>query len=162
VEVHAEASVVVPRPLGDVFDFAVAPESQPLLLQASPPIPGVTSIEMLDGAVLETGARRRVQLSDGSTLREEVIALDRPRRHAYRWLDRPAFPLDWLVRSAIGDWTFSGDESRTRVDWSYTFTLTSPLAWPLASAVAWLFQRWMQQSLERIASAMPPAAAARA
>ena len=66
------------------------------------------------------------------------------------------------MRSAIGDWTFSGDESRTRVDWSYTFTLTSPLAWPLASAVAWLFQRWMQQSLERIASAMPPAAAARA
>ena len=158
MEVRAEASVVVTRPLGEVFDFAVAPESQPLLLRAAPPIPGVTGIEMLEGGVLETGARRRVRLSDGSTLREEVIALDRPRRHAYRWLDRPASPLDWLVRAAVGDWTFSGDEARTRVDWTYTFTLTSPLAWPLATAVAWLFQRWMQQSLERIAGAMPATA----
>jgi len=158
VEVRTEASIVVHRPIAEVFDFAVAPESQPLLLQAAAPIPGVAGIDMLDGAVLETGARRRVRLSDGSTLREEVIALDRPRRHAYRWLDAPASPLDWLVRAAVGDWTFSGDGDRTRVDWTYTFTLTSPLAWPLATAVAWLFGRWMQQSLDRI----PEALAARA
>lgn len=158
MEVHAEASVVVHRPIDEVFDFAVAPESQPLLLRAAPPIPGVTGIEMLDGAVLETGARRRVLLSDGSTLREEVIALERPRRHAYRWLDPPASPLDWLVRAAIGDWVFSGDGARTRIEWTYSFTLTSPLAWPLATAVAWLFGRWMQQSLDRI----PEALAARA
>jgi hypothetical protein len=154
VEILAEASVVVARAIDEVFDFAVAPASQPLVLRAAPPIPGVTGIEMLDGGVLETGARRRVTLSDGSTLREEVIALERPRRHAYRWVDPPASPLDWRVRAAQGDWQFSGDDARTRIDWTYTFTLTSPLAWPLASAVSWLFARWMQQSLDRIADAM--------
>jgi hypothetical protein len=159
VEILAEASVVVARPIDEVFDFAVALASQPLILRAAPPIPGVTGIELLDGAVLATGARRRVTLSDGSTLREEVIALDRPRRHAYRWIDPATSPLDWLVRSAQGDWRFSGDDARTRIDWTYTFVLTSPLAWPLATVVSWLFARWMQQSLDRIADAMPAARA---
>lgn len=154
MEIRTQASVVVDRPLEEVFDFAVAPESQPLLLCAAPPIPGVTGVEMLDGRTLETGAQRRVLLSDGSTLREEVVAFERPHRHRYRWLDPPAAPLHLLVSAAEGDWAFSGHGGRTRIDWTYTFTLTSPLAWPLASVVAWLFGRWMQQSLERVPKAM--------
>lgn len=150
MQVQTQASVVVERPVEAVFDFAVAPESQPLLLRAAPPIPGVTGIEMLDGRAPETGARRRVLLSDGSTLREEVVALERPHRHRYRWLDPPAAPLHLLVSAAEGDWVFSGHGERTRIDWTYTFTLTSPLLYPLALAVAWLFGRWMQQSLDRI------------
>jgi hypothetical protein len=83
-------------------------------------------------------------------LDEEIVAFDRPHRHRYRWLNRPAPPFSYLVSGGEGDWTFTADGASTRIVWSYTFELTSPLVLPLMLPVRALFRRWMQRGLERI------------
>jgi len=150
VQLEVHASRVIGAPTEKVFDFAVASENLPRILKVFGPIPGITSIEMLDGATLATGARRRVRMSDGSEIFEEVTALDRPRRHSYRWLNAPAPPFSLLVRRGEADWIFTASAQGTRIEWTYRFELTSPLAAPLAAVVMMLFKRWMQRGLERI------------
>jgi hypothetical protein len=150
VKLKVHASHVVGAPTEKVFDFAVASENLPRILRGLGPIPGITSIEMLDGAALAPGARRRVRMSDGSDILEEVTALDRPRRHSYRWLNAPAAPFSLLVRRAEADWIFTASAQGTRIEWTYRFELTSPLAAPLAALVMILFKRWMRRGLERI------------
>jgi len=150
VRIEVEAGVEVERPIADVFDFAVALDSFPRFVRALGPIPAIARVEVLDGRANEPGARRRVTMSDGSEVLEEVLVLDRPRRHAYRWISRPAAPLHLLVRGAEGEWRFAPTERGARVDWTYTFDLTTPLVWPLALATLQIFRLWMQRALDRL------------
>jgi uncharacterized protein YndB with AHSA1/START domain len=154
MEIRVAAAVRVRRPLEEVYDFAVAEASFPRIVHALGPIPGIARVEMLDGRVLERGARRRVTMTDGSEVLEEILDAERPRRHRYRWLDPPAAPFNLLVRSGEGDWRFAAADGGTRVEWTYTFDLTTPLVYPLAAAVLTLFRRWMQRALDRIDTAI--------
>lgn len=150
MQLEVRAAVAVERPPEEVFDFAVACESFPRILHRLGPIPAITHLEMLDGRPLETGARRRVELGDGSMLLELIVALERPTRHRYRWLGPPAAPFNLLVEVGEGDWIFSAHGTGTRIEWTYTFTLTTALVYPLAWLVLGLFRRWMQRGLDRI------------
>jgi hypothetical protein len=150
MQIRVAAAVEVERPPGEVYDFAVAEASFPRLVHALGPIPGIVRVEMEGGRPLERGAHRRVTMSDGSEVLEEVLDAERPRRHRYRWLRPPAPPFNLLVRTGEGDWRFSPAGGGTRVDWTYTFDLTSPLVYPLAAAALALFRRWMQRALDRI------------
>ncbi|HEY8515103.1 MAG TPA: SRPBCC family protein [Candidatus Binatia bacterium] len=150
MRIEVAAGVEVERPADEVFAFAVAPESFPRFVHALGPIPAIARIEVLDGRPNEPGARRRVTMSDGSEVLEEVLALDPPRRHAYRWISRPVAPLHLLVRGAEGEWRFAPTERGTHVNWTYTFDLTTPLVWPLAFATLQIFRLWMQRALDRL------------
>jgi hypothetical protein len=112
VKLEVSASRVIGAPTEKVFDFAVAAENLPRILVGFGPIPGIASIEMLDGAALATGAKRRVRMSDGSEIFEEVTALDRPRRHTYRFeLTSPlAAPLAAVVMILFKRWMQRGLE----------------------------------------------------
>ena len=152
MQIEVTATVDVDRPRDEAFDFAVACETFPRVLRKLGLIPAIEHVEMVDGQPLATGGQRRVRLGDGSEIRELVVALDRPLRHRYRWLDLPAAPFNLLVSGAEADWTF--DDTRdggTRIAWTYAFTLTTPLVYPLARLVLGLFRSWMQRGLDRIA-----------
>lgn len=155
MQIEVRAAIDVARPPEEVFDFAVACETFPRILHKLGPIPAITHLEMLDGRPLETGARRRVELGDGSVLLELIVALERPRRHRYRWLGPPAAPFNLLVRVGEGDWLFSPHDGGTRIAWTYTFDLTTPLVYPLARLVLGLFRRWMQRGLDQIREQLP-------
>jgi uncharacterized protein YndB with AHSA1/START domain len=148
--IEARATIDIPGPRERVFDVAVDAARLPEYMTRKGPIPAVTSVEMLDGRAPEAGARRLVTMSDRSRIIEEIVALERPTRHVYRWLDRPAFPFSLLVRGAEAEWTFSGADGTTRVDWTYRFDLTTPLVYPLGLAAGALFRRWMGNALERL------------
>jgi hypothetical protein len=148
LKVHAARDIGAPPE--KVFDFAVANENMPRIMQRFGPIPAVASVEVLDGAKLAAGVKRRVRMADQSEIIEEVLVLDRPRHHRYRWLTAPAPPFSLLVRSATGDWVFTASAKGTHLDVTYTFELTSPLAAPIAAAVLVLFKRWVQRGLSRI------------
>jgi hypothetical protein len=150
MEIATRTEQHVPLPPEAVFDRAVACETFPRILLPLGPIPGVARAEMVGGGEPKAGAQRRIELTDGSVMGEELLAFDRPRRHAYRWLDPPALPLSLLVRRGTGDWSFTPEAGGTRIAWSYRFELTSPLAWPLAALVALLFRRWMAQGLAEL------------
>jgi len=154
MQLAAHAEIEIARPVEPTFDFAVACESFPRVLLPLGPLPGVSGAQMLDGAAPKTGARRRILLSDGSSVIEELLALERPQRHRYRWTEPPRGALGWLVRQAEGDWRFAPSARGTRIVWDYRFELTSALAAPLALPIVWLFRRWMAGGLERVRQAL--------
>jgi hypothetical protein len=151
VQLKCYASIEVDAAPERVFDFATELASFPRMLLPLGPLPGIVSIEMLDGAAPARGARRVVRMSDKSEIFEQILDLDRPRRHRYRWLNAPAPPFSLLVARGEGDWLFSACARGTRIEWTYTFDLTSPLAAPFAMPVLALFRRWMQRGLARTA-----------
>jgi hypothetical protein len=155
VQIHTRASVVVPRPVEAVFDFATSPSSFPAFMKPRAPIPGVSAVNVDGDGVTRAGATRRVAMSDGSTMGEEVLEHERPRRHAYRWMNPPRLPFSLLVRGARAAWSFAPEGAGTRIDWSYSFELTTPLVYPLGALVVKLFQGWMLAGLRGIEGAMP-------
>jgi uncharacterized protein YndB with AHSA1/START domain len=147
MQLHTAATVSIDKPIEEVFDFAVDVANMPRLMQPLPPIPGVAGSELIDARELRTGVKRRVTMTDGSTVLEEVLDLTRPHRHRYRWLDKPAFPFSLLVRGAEARWTFAERAGQTAVEWHYSFELTSFLAYPAAQLVVLAMRRWMAQAL---------------
>jgi hypothetical protein len=94
------------------------------------------------------GSRRRLALTDGTFMEEEVIAFDRPREHSYRWLNAPPMPIGLIVRGAQGSWHFAPEGTGTRIHWQYRFELSTPLVYPLALVLVAAFRGWMRASGE--------------
>ena len=101
----------------EVFDVAADYRALPRFLNAFSVIPGVVGVEMLGGAQPSAGAGRRVSMSDGTTIDEEVLAFDRGKEHRYRWLNPPAPPFSVLVRGAEGRWLFERSGAGTKLVW---------------------------------------------
>ena len=153
MKIQTRAGIDIASPVERVFDLAVDMARLCELMTKVGPIPGVASMEMQGGRSPGVGAQRTVTMTDGSTIVEEILALDRPRRHAYRWRNPPGPPFSLLVRGAEADWAFTARDGGARIDWTYTFTLTSFIAYPLAALVVMLFRRWMVNALEHLKSA---------
>jgi hypothetical protein len=133
----------------EVFDLIVDPLRFPEWLKDVGPIPGVVRAEPMGEGPQKVGSKRRIETSDGGAVVEEVFALDRPRHHRYRW-EKPKFPFSLIVKSGEGDWHFHPAGRGTRVEWEYTFELTSPLMYLTAKLVVVLFRRWMRVNLARV------------
>ncbi len=147
MKVETRAEIHVPQPPEQVFDFAVACDTFPRILHKLGPLPGIVNAEMVDAPAPRLGARRRVTMSDGNVVEEELVAFERPVRHRYRWLSRLAPPFSLLVRTGEGDWTFTPSGGGTTIVWIYRFDLTTPLVYPFAALVLVLFRRWMMRGL---------------
>jgi uncharacterized protein YndB with AHSA1/START domain len=148
--ISTSASVLIPRPRAEVFAVATDSTNAAEVLRSRGPFAGVTKVELHEGQTLATGARRRVSMTDGTVLEEVILDYDPPQRHRYGWTDGAKFPFSLLIRSGTGNWDFIEEESGTRIVWTYTFGLTSPLAYPLAIPIARLFKGWLQQGLDAI------------
>jgi hypothetical protein len=132
-----------------VFELALDAGRFPSTFVGCGPIPALRRIT--PRAAPAVGSTRDVESADGSVLIETITAFVPPQRHAYTLSGlRP--PLAWLVRSGDADWTFMRTDSGTHVTWRYAFTLTNPLAWPLASPLLHVFMRGaMQRCLDVMA-----------
>jgi hypothetical protein len=152
--VSTSASVWIPRERGEVFRVATDMTNTPRTVRKWGPFAGIRKIEMLEGVDLAVGARRRIYMTDGSEFDETIYEYDPPARHRYGWSGGVKPPFAWLVNSGGGMWEFIEAEGGTRVVWRYTFGLTSPLAYPLALPVAWLFRAFLQQGLDALRDEM--------
>ncbi|HMJ11534.1 MAG TPA: SRPBCC family protein [Polyangiaceae bacterium] len=154
MQVHSQAEIIVPGTPEKTFDAAVAAGMLSRILHAWGVLPGVKSAEIEGGGPVRTGSRRRVTMSDGSIVVEEILAHDAPREHRYRWLTKPKQPVPLVIRSAEARWTFEPSGPGTRIVWNYTFELTSSLATVPGRLFALLFERWMGQGLKRLRAVM--------
>jgi hypothetical protein len=84
MQLRASATIEIARPREVVFDFSCACETYVKLFRPRGPIAGIAKAEMISGAPLAAGARRRIELSDGAVVEEDVLAFDR----------RPDIPTD--------------------------------------------------------------------
>jgi len=149
-DISTSASVLIPRPREEVFARATDSTNTPQTLRQSGPFAGIRKVEMHEGQSLAKGSRRRVFMTDGTVLEEVILDYDPPLRHRYRWTGGAKFPFSLLVRSGTGNWDFIEAEGGTRVVWTYTFGLTSPLAYPFAIPIVLLFKGWLQKGLDAV------------
>jgi hypothetical protein len=148
--ISTSAWVVIPRPRDEVFLVATDSDNAPEVIRASGPFAGIAKIEMHAGHTLEKGAHRDIFMTDGSVLEETIFEYDPPVRHSYGWAGGVKPPFSWVVRSGGGTWDFTEVDGGTRIVWTYTFGLTSPLAYPFALPLTWLFKGWLQQGLDAV------------
>lgn len=147
MEIPARAELVIARPRDEVFACLTEPARFGEVFGRYGPMPAVVRAEMLDGADKDArGGKRRVTMSDGMEIIEEIQVSDPPRAHGYGW-ESPGGGLSFLVRSAAARMHFEEVEGGTRVVWTYAFTLRHPLAWPIGKIVARLFAGWMANAL---------------
>jgi hypothetical protein len=150
MNISTSASIVIPRSREAVFAHATANTTAERTLRPRGPVAGIAKVEMFEGQALAAGSWRRITMTDGAVLEEVILDYDPPVKHRYRWTGGVKPPLSFLVRSGTGCWDFTEANGGTRIDWSYIFELTSPLAYPLAMPIAWFFKGWLQQGLEAI------------
>jgi len=148
MDISTSTSVLVPRPRGEVFDFVITNETMERTLRPRGPVAGVAKAEMFEGQALAEGSWRRITMTDGAVLEEIILDHDPPRKHRYRWTGGLKPPFSFLVRSGTGCFDFTEADGGTRIEWSYVFELTSPLAYPLAFVIVPLFRGWLTQGLE--------------
>jgi len=147
----AVAEKVFPAPRPVVFAACTDNTNVVRCFKPYGPIPGVTRAELRDAEQLAVGVRRTITTSDGVTMDETILGYEVPALHHYRWGGELKPPFSWLVRTGTGHWTFSDEPDGTRVRWTYTFALTTPLVAPVMWALTFLFGRWMKQTLDGLA-----------
>jgi len=152
MEISASATIEIARPREAVFDFACSNDTYERLFRKRGPVAGVVKATMADGAAPADGARRRIELSDGSVVDEIIVSWDRPARHTYRWSGGLKGLGGMLVRSGEADWTFREHGGKTSIDWVYRFVLTTPLVFPAVLVMRRQFRLWMEQQLRAIAA----------
>ena len=111
-------------------------------------IPAIRSIRLAEP--LAVGVIRHIYNVDNSVLSEKITLLDRPNRHRYTLSGFQA-PFSWLVSQGESDWQLSKQECGTYVRWTYEFTLTTFLLYPMCFILLKFFmQGAMQRCLENM------------
>jgi hypothetical protein len=115
-------------------------------------IPGIREARLEGDGVMRAGALRRVQLSDGSVIKERILRFEPPLVHAYDMAEMNTLQK-LLCTNMESTWRFSPAEGGTRIDWHYRIDPRGLLVRPLCVVVAKLFERAMQRCLNHIAAA---------
>lgn len=115
-------------------------------------IPGIREARLEGDGVMRAGALRRVQLSDGSVIKERILRFEPPQIHAYDMADMNTLQK-LLCTNMESTWRFSPTGAGTRIDWHYRIDPRNGLVRPLCLVVARLFERAMQRCLNNIAEA---------
>lgn len=143
MKIQCNASQVFHSEPAAIFELMVDAASFPRCFTGYGLIPAIRSIRLAEP--LAVGVTRHIYNADNSVLTEKVTVLDRPHRHAYTLSGFQA-PFSWLVKLGESDWQLSRHGDDTHVRWTYEFTLTSVLLYPICFI---LLKFFMQKAMQR-------------
>lgn len=124
-------ALTIKAPIERVFAAACGFDI-PAVLKRHGMIPGVLKVDGHRGAWQAAGQKRLLTLSDGSSVREELISFSPNHSYAYRVTGFTG-PFAALVSEGRGEWNFSATgRDTTLVDWTYSF---KPKSWAARPAV---------------------------
>ncbi len=140
----------VHAPARDVFNAAAAIEARDLIRKFGP-LPGVVETNGHNAPWSAIGDVRLHTLTDNSSVREELVAFTAGQTFAYR-LTEFTGPFASLIKHARADWHFTqAGQSKTKIDWTYSFTPTSALAEPIVWFIVKLFwPGYLKAALTRV------------
>lgn len=112
------------------------------------PLPAVSRVELIGGNKIRVGIIRRVHLSNGGFLNEEITALEEGPVWVlrYRQLTGFPFPLSLFSRSAQGEYRCESISGKSKFTWEATHTLTTPAVLPLVYFLRLLFVHPMMKN----------------
>ncbi|SEM40846.1 Polyketide cyclase / dehydrase and lipid transport [Stigmatella aurantiaca] len=158
MKVTTSATIDIECSPEQVYDFVTSEEAPAKTFEGTGRIPGVVRTEVVGGGPLREGATCRVHGTDGAVMERLITVLDRPRRHEYQLASGFKKPLSWLLRSGHGVWTFAPNtQGGTHLEWVYVFELTTPLVYPVVSAlIKGSFHQSMVRCLQRTRECLVP------
>ena len=148
--VQISVSAHIDAPLARVFDTAASIDPRALIRRHGP-LPAIINTEGHDAPWSAIGQIRRHALSDNSSVCEELTAFAPAITFSYR-LSEFTGAFAPLVHEARADWHFTQAAwGRTRIDWTYVFTATGPLAEPFLWFIVKLFwPGYLHEALARV------------
>jgi hypothetical protein len=151
VTLSVEAKVALPA---DLLLAWFVPRSPVGLFEAWGPMPGVAAAFAPSGLWTLAGSRRRLRLTDGREITEEVLACELPHLFRYR-MSGFAPPLSVLLRKVEGQWSVRPAPGGTALlRWTYVLRATVVWAVPLLWLMAQLAWRgYMRANLRRVTAA---------
>ncbi|MGH8049556.1 MAG: SRPBCC family protein [Methylococcales bacterium] len=131
-----------------IFELMVDAGSFPACFTGYGLIPAIRKVRLVEP--LAVGVIRHIYNADNSVLTEQVTVLEKPHRHAYTLSGFQA-PFSWLVKKGESDWQLKKQGNASHVRWTYEFTLTSFLLYPVCYVLLKFFmQRAMQRCLKNM------------
>jgi hypothetical protein len=145
MKVHTLAVAEFPVTQEKLFEEATSLDALAAVLRPVGPLPGVERAWIIGGGPVQKGAVRRVILTDGTPLDEQITDWEPPRKHAYT-VKGFRGPFGLLVKRAHSQWILSPLGEGTRISWRYEFELTSPAALPVALPLVKVAMRKLMDS----------------
>ncbi len=148
--VQISVSEIVNAPAHDVFSAAISIDARELI-QKHGIMPGISDVDGHDAPWTALGDIRLQKMSDGSSVREELIALTPDETFGYH-LTGFTGALAPLVKGARADWHFTQvSAAKTKIDWTYVFTPASLAAEPVLWFIVKLFwPGYLKAALRRV------------
>lgn len=130
MHIQTNASLTIDAPVGEVFSVSTAIEPS-TLIQKRGPLPAIVTTDGDNGPWSAIGQKRLHRLSDKTSVHEELVAFTRNSTFAYRVSEFSGL-FGALTREARGEWHFTAaGAAKTKVDWTYFFVPTGPIAEPV-------------------------------
>ncbi|HLP87118.1 MAG TPA: SRPBCC family protein [Nostocaceae cyanobacterium] len=149
--IKTNAQIIINENIESVFDISTDCENLPKFFTGYQPIPAIVNAKTLDELPLHEGSTRIVNNSDGSSVEEILVQLERPHVQAYKLIKGLKPPFSFLVRSAQGKWIYTNTDSGVKVDWEFEFEISNILGYLIFNlAVKKPFQKAQEICLENI------------
>ena len=148
--VQTNSSLTISAPIDTAFDIAAA-ISPTDLIRGHGPLPAIVDTTGDAGPWRTIGQRRLHLMSNKTSAEEELVAFTRNHTFAYRVTNFTGL-FSSLVREARGEWHFTtAGAEKTKIDWTYFFTPTGPIAEPLLWFIVKMFwPQYLSAALTRV------------
>lgn len=121
MEIQTKAQVIINADVESVFDASTDCRNLPKFFIGYKAIPAIVNARTTDGLPLQEGSIRIVDNSDGSSVEEIIVSLQRPDMQEYKLVKGFKPPFSWLVRAASGQWSYEATDARTKITWEFKF-----------------------------------------
>jgi len=121
MEIQTNAQIVINADIESIFDASVDCQNLPKFFVGYKAIPAIVSAKTLDGLPLREGSMRIVDNSDGSSIEEIIVSMQRPHIQKYKLVKGFQPPFSWLVCAASGQWSYEEIDTRTKIKWEFKF-----------------------------------------
>jgi hypothetical protein len=139
----------VELPPEQAFDRTLAEPLPHLFTRRHGPIPPIKEVRDAPASWDTVGQSRRIVTSDGGTMLERLVRVDRPRAFGYE-LTGFTGPLAPLVRSIDGEWAFTPSGAGTEVTWSWTLHPRHPVTGLALPAFGLFWRGYAAKALARL------------
>ncbi len=121
----------------------------PSIVKKHGALPGVAAVAGQTAAWSAPGQQRTLTLTDGTSVRETLVLLDRS-SYDYR-VEEFTGPIAALIERATGQFEAAPDGAGSLLSWRYEFVAASPAAAPLLRfMVSALWPGYMRAALKRL------------
>lgn len=145
----ASTETEIACPPAMAFEYLTDAGVYPVILTPLFPLAGIRQAQLIDASQPAVGVQRLITMTDGVEIMETIDQYESPVVHGYSWGDGVRPPLSLLVRHAAARWDFIETAAGTHVRWSYEFTLTNAVLWPVGKPIVLRLQAWMNRGIQQ-------------